>query len=98
MTPPMTNDLIERLRAQAAYDRAHYPPANPLFSEAAAHIEALAERVREMEGALDDLMDAEFAKDWRSWSPVRARHFLGMGRRYDAYIRARQARKDKENG
>ena len=33
--------LCERLREQAAYDRQHYPPAHPLFTEAAAAIESL---------------------------------------------------------
>ncbi len=41
MTTPDLAGLCERLREQAAYDRQHYPPAHPLFTEAAAAIESL---------------------------------------------------------
>jgi len=58
MTPPMTNDLIERLRAaytktDARFGEFEGDHINPDGPEAAAHIEALAERVRELEGALE---------------------------------------------
>lgn len=36
-------DLVQRLYAQHAYDKAHYPPANPLWKEAAQYIEGLQE-------------------------------------------------------
>ncbi|MCA3700797.1 MAG: hypothetical protein IOB84_13575 [Brevundimonas sp.] len=99
----MTNDLIERLRAQAAYDRAHYPPANPLFSEAAAHIEALAERVRELEGALgvaDDALRGYACCGLgnaciRSPDQCRAECGQPAGLALDAIASARQARSQK---
>ena len=58
MTPPMTNDLIERLRAaytktDARFGEFEGDHINPDGPEAAAHIEAQAERVRELEGALE---------------------------------------------
>lgn len=47
-----TEDLIERLEAQACYDRAHYPPANPLITEAAQALRALQQEVERVRGAL----------------------------------------------
>ena len=53
MTTPDLAGLCERLREQAAYDRQHYPPAHPLFTEAAAAIERLAAENAAMREALD---------------------------------------------
>jgi hypothetical protein len=60
MTPPMTNDLIERLRARihARPGDEHAVFVNPDGPEAAAHIEALAERIRELEAGAQELLTA----------------------------------------
>lgn len=101
MTPPMTNDLIERLRKVDYFPSIPDTPLpiNPDGPEAAAHIEALAERVRELEGAclaLDnamlDLRDA-FVRDG-TYSGARGAAIKAMNA---AITRARQARKDKGN-
>jgi len=111
MTPPMTNDLIERAKQQIAADHAEFAArAEERHAREraawAAHIEALAERVRELEGALDAADDA-----LRSYaccglgnacirSPDQCRADCGQpaGLALDAIASARQARKDKENG
>ena len=41
MTDPM--ELVGRLEKRIAYDRAHYPPVDPLFTEAAACIREMVE-------------------------------------------------------
>lgn len=41
MTPTDLAGLCERLRARIAYDKKHYPPVDPMFTEAAAAIESL---------------------------------------------------------
>lgn len=46
------SDLIERLRSQAAYDKARYPSANPLWIEAADEIERLRALNEELQGLL----------------------------------------------
>jgi hypothetical protein len=40
---------------------------------------------------VERLMDAEFAKDWRTWSDERARLLLGVGPRLDAFLAVREA-------
>ena len=112
MTPPMTNDLIERLNMIVA-ELQGLPHVVQTCREAAAHIEALAGRVRELEGALADanVSICAFAGPWA----VRYARDFGLpeghltathydilekaGARMDSFTRAaRQARKDKENG
>ena len=56
MTTPDLAGLCERLREQAAYDRQHYPPAHPLFTEAAAAIVRLV-------AALASLVDRDLTYD-----------------------------------
>ena len=51
---------------------------------------------RKMREAIERLMDAEFAKDWRTWSDERARLLLGVGPRFDAFMEARSALSTKE--
>jgi hypothetical protein len=124
MTPPMTNDLIERLRERADhYGRraevmARYadtvPSSDPYravadgdadsdhshaatMQQAAAHIEAQAERVRELEGALDVIKDV-----W-SLPPIEPLANRKWHCQHEEWLAsachvARQARKDKENG
>ncbi len=115
MTPPMTNDLIAQLLSDAESFTGDFnsvalpgPLANKRadrLRQAAAHIEAQAERVRELEGALDVADDA-----LRSYaccglgnacirSPDQCRADCGQpaGLALDAIASARQARKDKEN-
>ena len=41
MTDPM--ELVGRLEKRVAYDKAHYPPVDPLFTEAAACIREMVE-------------------------------------------------------
>jgi len=71
MTPPMTHDLIdliERLREEAIDPYApglrHVSYVNPDGPEAAAHINALAERVRELEAALEEKRRDGFLTTW----------------------------------
>jgi len=52
-------------------------------------IRALLLAYQERGRALEALMDAEFARDWRTWSDERARLLLGVGPRYDAFMTAR---------
>lgn len=47
-----------------------------------------ADKLREV---LRDLMDMEFAKDWRTWSEDRATRLLGIGPRLNAFLAAREA-------
>jgi hypothetical protein len=55
----------------------------------AADLRALLLAYQERGRALEALMDAEFARDWRTWSDERARLLLGVGLRYDAFMAAR---------
>jgi hypothetical protein len=58
-------------------------------AEDAADLRALLKAYQERGRALEALMDAEFARDWRTWSDERARLLLGVGPRYDAFMTAR---------
>jgi hypothetical protein len=117
MTPPMTNDLIERLRGGLVWfpdtDMPDVYATEAAMTEAAAHIEALAERVRELEGALADaniricafagLWAVQYAREFGlPEGQLAATHYdilENAGARMDDFTRvARQARKDKENG
>ncbi len=114
MTPPMTNDLIERLRA--VYTKTDHrfgefegDCINPDGPEAAAHIETLAERVRELEGVSTWPISTDGPHkpcEHRVWL---ARQLLDSKLTDDEAYGivafspavsdvARQARKDKENG
>jgi hypothetical protein len=111
----MTNDLIERLRGGLVWfpdtDMPDVYATEAAMTEAAAHIEALAGRVRELEGALADanVSICAFAGPWA----VRYARDFGLpeghltathydilekaGARMDSFTRAaRQARKDEE--
>lgn len=50
MTP---SDIAGLLESQHKYDKAHYPPANPLFAQAAATIRAQAEALKIATEALE---------------------------------------------
>jgi hypothetical protein len=95
----MTNDLIERLRADADAGVSSFSPLDHvtteagLLTEAAAHIEAQAERVRELEGALDVIAD-DASPFNQTGEPLSVRIAKDLTRRIEL---ARQARKDKEN-
>jgi 8-oxo-dGTP pyrophosphatase MutT (NUDIX family) len=116
----MTNDLIERIpqllaKLRKRYGHLQWPGGrleNPDGPEAAAHIEALAERVRELEGEVTvshrsilNLLDTvEMTLSTFETSPA-AREVALDARRLIASAKAdvteaspRQARKDKENG
>lgn len=54
MTAPDLAGLCERLRARIAYDKKHYPPVDPMFTEAAAAIESL---VAVLDGLLTEAED-----------------------------------------
>jgi hypothetical protein len=72
MTPTMTNDLIERIpqllaKLRKRYGHLQWPGGrleNPDGPEAATHIEALAERVRELEAALEEKRRDGFLTTW----------------------------------
>ncbi len=74
MTPPMTNDLIAQLLSDAEAFTGDFnsvalpgPLANKRaerLRQAAAHIEALAERVRELKGALEEKRRDGFLTTW----------------------------------
>jgi hypothetical protein len=99
----MTNDLIDQLLSDAEaftgdFDTVALP--GPLANkradrlrQAAAHIEALAERVRELEGALDVIAD-DASPFNQTGEPLSVRIAKDLTRRIEL---ARQARKDKEN-
>jgi hypothetical protein len=116
----MTNDLIERLNMIVA-ELQGLPHVVQTCREAAAHIEALAERVRGDIALTVMLLDMDEEGDWplekaeEALAYIRAEHsgdctkmpWTCMKCRADrAYeiaqkvvdYRARQARKDKENG
>jgi hypothetical protein len=92
----MTNDLIERLARirevmnhnSLLHDPQGVGEAVLIVDEAAAHIEALAERVRELEGLQPPHPD-DFIVEGTGQLSLAAIDYLR---------RARQARKDKENG
>jgi hypothetical protein len=99
----MTNDLIERLLDDSRYasetEREATLRRQAVRREAAAHIEALAERVRELEGALDGVVSRPHWTDEGADDPEMADHvFIDVTMTFGAFKRARQARKDKENG
>ncbi|WP_303718050.1 hypothetical protein [Brevundimonas naejangsanensis] len=60
MTDPM--ELVGRLEKRIAYDRAHYPPVDPLFTEAAACIREMVEiendAIQKRDGLEEDLYQA----------------------------------------
>ncbi|MFI8683220.1 hypothetical protein ACIGFJ_12735 [Brevundimonas diminuta] len=49
MTDPM--ELVGRLEKRIAYDKKHYPPVDPLFTQAAACIREMVERQTELADA-----------------------------------------------
>ena len=62
MTPEAT-DLVARLRERATYDKKFYPPADPMWTEAATLIEAQAaeiEGLRKVCGRLVELVGIAF--------------------------------------
>lgn len=73
MTPPMTNDLIERLN-MIVTELQGLPHVVQTCREAAAHIEALAERVREAQEIARDYgsIDGSHHKMWVIDQMVRA--------------------------
>ena len=52
MTPEAT-DLVARLRERAAYDKKFYPPADPMWTQAATLIEAQAAEIEGLRAALE---------------------------------------------
>ena len=48
-------DLVARLRERATYDKKFYPPADPMWTEAATLIEAQAAEIEGLAGAMPDL-------------------------------------------
>jgi hypothetical protein len=111
----MTNDLIEQLLSDAEaftgdFNSVAFP--GPLANkraerlrQAAAHIEALAERVRELEGVYiaarhyyAGWMQDEASEDYKAWVSCSDKQHQAAAAVRDALERARQARKDKENG
>ena len=90
MTP---DDMEEHLEAVARslgdgdFTRVTFPEG--VAKKTAAAIRALLLAYQERGRALEALMDAEFARDWRTWSDERARLLLGVGPRYDAFMTAR---------
>lgn len=46
-------DLVARLRERAAYDKKFYPPADPMWTQAAALIEAQAAEIEGLKAALE---------------------------------------------
>ena len=83
-------DDIVVMETERLSDAAFIAAANP-----ATILDLLAAN-RKMREAIERLMDAEFAKDWRTWSDERARLLLGVGPRFDAFMEARSALSTKE--
>jgi len=52
---PDTLSLVERLKSRAAYDRLHYPPADPLYMEAAQALLSAEKREAELLAAMKEL-------------------------------------------
>lgn len=88
MTTPDLAGMCERLRERIAYDKKHYPPVDPLFTEAAAAIESLVannERMREAlvrcQAILDTLgrpkdRNTSQSEIMRAWSEVIAAELI----------------------
>ncbi len=86
----MTRRIAGGLRRKAAeYRKGDKPQSAEGCDEDADALEALLLAYQERGRALEALMDAEFARDWRTWSDERARLLLGVGPRYDAFMTAR---------
>lgn len=56
MTDPM--ELVGRLEKRIAYDKKHYPPVDPLFTQAAACIREMVEKIKIMDEQID-LLNSE---------------------------------------
>jgi hypothetical protein len=95
---PNHAEIVEQLRADAAAleDMAGEPCiGSVLLTEAAALIEALAERVRELEGALEGVVSRPH---WTDGSLTNGDTIIDVTMTFAAFARARQARKDQDNG
>lgn len=57
-------DLVARLRERAAYDKKFYPPADPMWTQAATLIEAQA---AEIEGLIEKLEKLSAAMSWTDY-------------------------------
>jgi len=91
----MTNDLIERLNMIVA-ELQGLPHVVQSCREAAAHIEALAERVRELEEAIDAFA-TDFIMAHDASPPDSHLRLVAFRSAVRDLCVARQARKDKEN-
>lgn len=78
-------DLVARLRERTAYDKKFYPPADPMWTEAAALIEAQAAEIEEARQIISDLRDDD--NDWRVMTP-------DQRRRAEAFLASRPERAD----
>ena len=63
MTTPDLAGMCERLRERIAYDKKHYPPVDPLFTEAAAAIESLVAALRQIDGMCPATCETSVAHD-----------------------------------
>ena len=79
------NEAYAQRRAEYRYEGEATARVTPLYTHSAA---PSADKLREV---LRDLMDMEFAKDWRTWSEDRATRLLGIGPRLNAFLAAREA-------
>ena len=94
----ITRRIAEGLRRKAAeYRKGDKPQRAEGCDEDADALEALLLDYQERGRALEALMDAEFARGWRTWSDERTRLLLGVGPRFDAFMTARATLKGKSH-
>lgn len=99
-------DLVARLRERATYDKKFYPPADPMWTEAATLIEAQAAEIEEARRLLT-IFDKHLGEDdgmWTDGSTVQSewigeggvRHSLtfGLFRQVRAFLASRTERAD----
>ena len=81
-------DLVARLRERAAYDKKFYPPADPMWTEAATLIEAQAAEIETARRLLK-----RFDREWNSGSGWAIR-MDDLGDEVRAFLASRTERAD----